>query len=1085
MKRIYKRFVYFLFGLLGFMIIGCSNNQIDSSISSTFNSLVSSITNSNSENNSSNEFDSSYNSSLSSSSSSSSEDILSAEEILEAVSKLEFNDLEVKYNGEQHSIYIEGDIPKEVAVSYVGNNKVNAGQYDVSAILFDVTGQIRNLPTLEATLMIKKAKLDITFDDKTFSYDGEEHSIYINEELPSGVNVSYTNNNQIKEGIYYVTASFNDTTGNYEVPNDMTRELKIIKDGKYHDFTIIYADGSVETKVVENGYLVDYLPTYDKTGYTNYYINQKTNEKISFPYVVNSDVVLKNHYEPNTYKVNYCYEGEILFSDEVKYDSIYTFKDMYVNDEGNLLVELKYNGEIIEPGTSIKFNYLNDINIETIYMIPNNDFMFSVSGNYATITSYNGLDTELEIPKYMIDGKNYYKVTSIGSRAFYECNSLINIVIPESVTSIGDGAFLGCSSLTSILIPEGVASIGYQAFLGCSSLISITLPDTLTSIGYESFRNCSSLTSIVIPESVTSIGSGAFYNCSSLEDVYYKGTIEDWCNISFDYYDSNPMYYTDNFYMLDENNEWYLPTEIEIPSTLTSIGNYAFYGCSSLTSIVIPEGVISIGESAFSYCSSLTSIVIPESVASIGERAFCYCSSLTSITLPFIGEYADGSGKTHFGYIFGASSYSDNYNYVPSSLKEVIITNCTSIGLRAFKGCSSLISIVIPEGVTSIGYEAFHSCSSLTSITLPSTITSIGSYAFSECNSLTNIVIPDTITSIGDSAFYDCSSLTIYCEASSKLSGWSSSWNSSNRPVYWGINENNYIEIEGIEYVIIDGEAVVSRYVENNTEVIIPSTIEIKGTTYNVISIGDSAFYNCSSLTSIVIPESVTSIGDYAFYYCSNLTSIVIPEGITSIGSYAFYGCSSLTSITLPDTITSIGDSAFYYCISLTSIVIPEGVTSIGNFAFAGCRSLTSIVIPEGVTSIEGYVFCGCSSLTSIVIPESVTSIIEGAFSECISLTSIVIPEGVTSIGLIAFYDCGSLISITLPNSLTSIGGGAFYNCSSLTSIVIPESVTSIGGGAFSECSSLTIYCEASSKPSGWNSDWNYSKRPVVWNYKK
>ena len=162
MKRIYKRLIYFLFGLLGFMVICCSSN---------------------------------------SSSSSSSKEILSPEEIIEAVSKLEFNDLEVEYNGEQHSIYIEGDIPKEVTVSYVGNNKINAGEYIVSAMFFDLTGQVQNLPTLEATLMIKKAKLDITFDDQEFSYDGEQHSIYINEDLPDGVNVTYTNNNKIKEAV--------------------------------------------------------------------------------------------------------------------------------------------------------------------------------------------------------------------------------------------------------------------------------------------------------------------------------------------------------------------------------------------------------------------------------------------------------------------------------------------------------------------------------------------------------------------------------------------------------------------------------------------------------------------------------------------------------------------------------------------------------------------------------------------------------------------------------------------------------------------------------------------------------------------
>ena len=295
----------------------------------------------------------------------------------------------------------------------------------------------------------------------------------------------------------------------------------------------------------------------------------------------------------------------------------------------------------------------------------------------------------------------------------------------------------------------------------------------------------------------------------------------------------------------------------------------------------------------------------------------------------------------------------------------------------------------------------------------------------------------------------------------------------------------------------------------------IPSVVESEGNSYKVYSIGDAAFYRCSSLTSITIPEGVTSIGAAAFLMCRGLTSITIPEGVTSIGAAAFSNCSSLTSITIPEGVTSIGDSAFYYCSSLTSITIPEGVTSIGDSAFDDCSSLTSITIPEGVTSIGEGAFNSCSSLTSITIPEGVTSIGDFAFSDCSSLTSITIPEGVTSIGqsafdgcssleafygngnsyytindnraLIvdggktflayaaanpatsysipegvtsighhAFYNCSRLASITLPSTLTSIGEGAFSNCSDLASVTIPEGVTSIGDSAFSSCSNLT-----------------------------
>ena len=223
-----------------------------------------------------------------------------------------------------------------------------------------------------------------------------------------------------------------------------------------------------------------------------------------------------------------------------------------------------------------------------------------------------------------------------------------------------------------------------------------------------------------------------------------------------------------------------------------------------------------------------------------------------------------------------------------------------------------------------------------------------------------------------------------------------------------------------------------------------------------VTRIGNWAFDNRDSLTSITIPNSVTTIGSGAFAGCDSLTSITIPDSVTTIGNVAFSRCTSLTSITIGNSVTSIVDGAFSGCTSLTSITIPDSVTSIGQQAFSGCTSLTNITIPDSVTSIRGDTFYNCTSLTSVTIGNGVTSIGESAFYNCTSLTSVTIGNGVTSIGESAFYNCTSLTSITIPDSVTSIGNYAFSGCTSLTSVTIGNRVTSIGNSAFSGCTSLT-----------------------------
>ena len=358
--------------------------------------------------------------------------------------------------------------------------------------------------------------------------------------------------------------------------------------------------------------------------------------------------------------------------------------------------------------------------------------------------------------------------------------------------------------------------------------------------------------------------------------------------------------------------------------------------------------------------------------------------------------------------------------------------------------------IIIPEivelkkvayHVTSIGGWAFEKCSSLTSIVIPDGVTSIGRTAFAGCKSLTSIVIPDSVTSIGSGAFEGCDSLKQ--------------------------DPTQEIEMSNFKYRLLmhNHLAMVFGYSGCPATINIPSEINHEGVIYPVTSIGEGAFKFCKSLTSIVIPDGVTSIGKEAFRDCSSLTtSIVIPDGVTSIGIWAFYNCSSLTSIVIPDSVTSIGSGAFKGCSSLTSVVVAEG-----NTMYDSREQCNAIIHTATNTLIRG-----CQNT---IIPDSVTSFGEYAFDGCKSLTSIVIPDGVTSIGKMTFYGCSSLTSIVIPNGVTSIGEWAFMGCDSLTSVVIPESVTSIGKWAFSDCYYLT-----SITFNGTKAQWKGIKLGYDWN---
>ena len=446
-------------------------------------------------------------------------------------------------------------------------------------------------------------------------------------------------------------------------------------------------------------------------------------------------------------------------------------------------------------------------------------------------------------------------------------------------------------------------------------------------------------------------------------------------------------------------------TELTLPSSITSIGEYAFKGCSGLTELTLPNSVTSIGWKAFEGCTGLTELTLPNSVTSIWEGAFFNCSGLTKLTLP---SSVTSIGKHTFEGCTGLTELT-----LPSSV--------TSIGESAFQGCTGLTKLTLPNSVTSIGESAFRGCTGLTKLTLSNSLTSIGEYAFYSCRGLTELTLPNSITSIGKYAFKGCIGLE-------KITSLAEIPPVCGSYVFDGVNKTN------CELIVPEGSVAAYKQARGWEEF-----SNIRG----VVAFGhcgDSItwnFYDSGNLTLSGSGEMWNYNYDVPPFKDYGIKTVTIGDGITSIGDYAFSGCSGLTELTLPNSVTSIGESAFAYCSDLEKITVESG-----NSRYDSRDNCNSIVETETNTLIVG-----CKNS---IIPNSVTSIGESAFRGCSGLTELTLPNSITSIGEYAFYSCRGLTELTLPNSITSIGDYAFAYCSGLAKITSLAEIPPVcGSGVF------------------------------------
>ncbi len=656
-------------------------------------------------------------------------------------------------------------------------------------------------------------------------------------------------------------------------------------------------------------------------------------------------------------------------------------------------------------------------------------------------------------------------VTSIEDFAFCACNLIKNLEFPDSLTYIGRYAFSvtsnradwnlnGKGNIESVKFGKNLKTIGEYAFYYNSKISNLKFTgNSLTSIGEYAFCNAVSLTDLEISGNNLVIGGNAFYNCEELKSLNLKSGVKSIGKSAFGSCEAlTDVKLCSGLETIDSYSFSYCKNieTITLPDTLTQIGSYAFNKCSSLQSIVIPDNVTEICENTFADCSSLKSISIGKSCTTIVPTAFGNTANLEEINVSEDNEKytsVDGAllNKSKTSIILYPQSKSGEF---------VIPDTVTSVAERAFSGCKNLTKVTIGENVKNIGKYAFSKCSSLSEVIFKDSTgltKTIEDEAFSNCSALTKIDFGNSVTSIGDYAFAcDTSLVTIEFPDSLTTIGKRAFSSYSHDKDY----ESNIKRVKFGKGLKTIGNCAFSQ--NNNLE-----NIEFTGNNLN--SIGGEAFSYCTALTKVDFTGKDLTIGDSAFYGDSGLSTVNLGDDVIEIDGNAFSNCKSLKNVTIGKNCKIIKTGAFRNTAALEEINVSKDnafCTSVDGVLYSKDKSILirypetkqgKFTVPDTVTEIEGYSFEN-SNLTAVKISDNVKTIHDYAFSGCVNLTSVTIGDGVTTIGYGAFYNCQSLTDVDFGNSVKSIDSYAFAMDTSLTSIEFPDSLESIAYRAFSPC---------------------------------